>query len=433
MYKIVEYSLRSLFLSSIIIVFFFNTFSCQTLVEQRYLSMDEMGVLPENFEKRNNRTLTNRGPCYEAANYQIDTNHLDHFPKRYIRINFHWMDNEAGTQNIPREKLPYYSERLLHAMNYALRTNKKMWLPDGNDTPLHPINFEYVLTGRPDDPEDDGIYYHYDDSLYYYVHIHKKDANLFDRSVFNKYGVQLDTVLNFFLMPHHKDSMALKTYDPQSVGVALKNALKVAAPWKEAYAKDSNIYWSYRGTINHEVGHILGISHAWTKYDGCEDTPIHKNNCYSRSLPSCKTSTSNNIMDYSSLQLAWTPCQIGKVHRKMAMGSYKPRKYLIPTWCTLDEEKSIIIRDSIDWPCMKDLEGNLTIASGGQLTIHCRVSIPPGGKIIILAGGKLILDGGRLHQDCGQNWKGIIVEKRDKEEGVFEVFNEGVVEDVGVN
>ena len=421
---------RVLFLGVISFSFLFNSFSCQTVVQQRYLEAEEMGILPTGFTEERTRTTAKRGPCYEAENYQIDTNHLDHFPKRYIRINFHFMNNEAGTQNISEKEAPYYTERLLHAMNYALKNNKKMWLPEGNDTPIHPINIEYVLTGRPDDPDDDGIYYHYDDSLYYYVHIHKKDANLFDRAVFDKYGVQLDTVLNFFIMPHHKDSMASKTYRAQSVGVALRNAVKVAATWKESYAKDSNIYWKYRGTINHEVGHILGISHAWTKYDGCEDTPVHKNNCYSRSQAGCATSASNNVMDYSSLQLAWTPCQIGKIHRKLAMDNYKPRDFLLPTWCTLDETKNITIKDSIDWPCMKDLEGNLTIAKGGQLTIHCRVSMPPNGKITIQAGGKLILDGGRLHQDCEQTWKGIIVEKQGDEEGILEILNDGMVEDV---
>ena len=133
-----------------------------------------MGILPESFDGGGPRKIPTRGPCYDIANYQIDTNYLDHFPMRYIRVNFHWMNNEDGTVNISEADAPAYSKKLLHAMNYALKNNKKMWLPHGNNTPIHPINIQYVLTGRPNDPDDDGIYYHYDDSLYYYVHIRKK-------------------------------------------------------------------------------------------------------------------------------------------------------------------------------------------------------------------------------------------------------------------
>ena len=415
--------------SLVVILLSIYALSCQTAVQQRFLSAEEMGIQPDNFEN-NTKPNSRRGPCYNKENYLVDTNHLDHFPMRYIRVNFHWMNSEDGSQNIPESEVHEYSKKVLHAMNYALENNKKMWLPHDNDTPVHPINIQYVLTGRPDDPSDDGVYYHYDDSLYYYVHIRKKDANLFTRDVFNKYGVQMDTVLNLFLMPHHPDSVASKTYPAESVGVALRNAVKVAAVWKPGYERDRNIFWSYRGVINHEVGHILGLSHAWTKSDGCDDTPVHRNRCWNRSQPGCDTLTSNNMMDYCALQLAWTPCQIAKVHSRLLDKRGSSRKFLIPTWCTLSEEKSILISDSIVWPCMKDLEGNLTIDSGAQLTIHCRVSMPIGSKIIIRPGGKLILDGGQLHQDCNGKWQGIIIEKQANEEGIFEIKNQGVVEDV---
>jgi len=408
------------------------SFSCQTTIQQRFLSAEEMGIIPDDFDINSTKKKPRRGPCYNKENYQIDTNYLDHFPMRYIRVNFHWMNSEDGLNNIPEIKVEEYSKKVLHAMNYALENNKKMWLPHNNDTPVHPINIQYVLTGRPDDPNDDGIYYHYDDSLFYYVHIKKKDANLFSREVFNKYGVQMDTVLNIFLMPHHPDSISSKTYPAESVGVALRNAVKVAAVWKPDYERDPNIFWSYRGVINHEIGHILGLGHAWTKSDGCDDTPVHRNRCWNRSQAGCDTMTSNNIMDYCVLQLAWTPCQIAKVHLKMLDERNTTRKFLIPTWCDLNEDKNILIRDSIVWPCMKDLEGNLTIASNAQLTIHCRVSMPIGSTITIQAGGKLILDGGRLHQDCGGQWKGIVVEKQADTEGIFEITNEGSIEDVKV-
>lgn len=427
--------LRFLFAVLLPALFFYACNASLKAVESRFLSSDEMGILPESFEDNSRSLRTDpRSVCARNESYQFDTTRLEDYPMRFIRINIHWMNSEAGSQNIPESEARAHTLRIVDAMNYALENNKPMFLPIGNNTPVHPIKFRYVLTGRSDDPDDDGIYYHYDDSLYYYVHYRKKDSNLYDRTVFDRYGVQLDTVLNFFMMPHQPDSVASRTYKAGRVGVALRNALKVAAPWKEDFEEDpKNCHWRYRGVINHEVGHILSLSHAWGRGDGCDDTPAHSNRCYSRnSGPGCDTLASNNVMDYNALQLAWTPCQIGRVHRRFSDPKFHQRQFLEPRWCELDPSQDIVVNEVVDWDCMRDLHGNLTIASGGKLTIRCRTSVPEEGKITIQAGGELILDGGYLYQDCGGTWQGVEVEKSGELEGTLTLTNGGQVRDVSV-
>lgn len=400
--------------------------ACSPKLRTHFLRAEEVQRIPTAFEDdgtRDRMQLLNRGPCYQYATYVPDTNYLDHTPVKYVRVNFHWMQPLDAVVDFPEEKVKEFSRGLLMACNYAMANNKAMWLPHNNDTPTLPIQIQYELTGRSDDPNDDGIYFHYDDELYYYV-AKGKNQNLYDRSVVKKYGIQLDTVLNFFFMPHHPDSVASKTYLAVGTGVALGNSIKLAGVHYEGD------FWPYRGVFNHEVGHIFGLSHTWAYNDGCDDTPRHRQSCWNRDQPGCDTITSNNVMDYNALQLAWTPCQIGKVHQRMSDIRTNSRKLVAPLWCKLDENKTIVIQDTVHWAGAHDLEGNLVIAPGGALSIDCRVSIPPGGKIVVQAGGTLTLNGASLHNDCGGEWLGIEIQEFEDRRGIVRYLKEPSIENV---
>ncbi|HMQ46932.1 MAG TPA: M43 family zinc metalloprotease [Saprospiraceae bacterium] len=375
----------------------------------RYLRVDEVQRVPASFENA-------KSPCNEWESYVPDTLHPEHTPMRYVRINMHWMNTRDTAYDLKGHDMVRYTKNMVYAANYDLSKNKKMYLPHGNDTPALPIGVRLLLTPRPDDTTDDGIYFHYDDSLYYYVH-KGKNRNLHKREVINQYGVQLDTVLNIFIMPHHPDSVDSPTYKAYGVGVALGNAVKISGVYDNHTKYDD--YWSHRGVINHEVGHIYSLSHTWASNDGCDDTPRHPQDCYVKGQSAhCDTSVSNNVMDYVAEQNSWSPCQIARVHRKMTDLGSKTRNYLLPTWCELTDSLSISIRDTVEWPCHKDLNGHLTIASGGQLTIHCRLSMPPGAVIRVEPGGKLILQSSAwLHNACGEEWEGIQIGKKGSKSG----------------
>lgn len=408
--------------------FFLLQWSCAPGLRAHFLQAEEIRHIPSEFEEigsaQKNLSIRGRGPCYDYNSYLPDTNHLDHSPVKYVRINLHWMQAEGARSDFPEQKVREFSKGLVKAANYALNNNKPMWLPHNNDTPTLPIRIQYVLTPRSNDTADDGIYFHYDDEQYFYV-AKGKHRNLYNREVVNKYGAKLDTVLNIFFMPHHPDSIRSKSYTAARTGVALGNTIKLAGV---DYNGD---YWAYRGLFNHEVGHIYGLSHTWAYNDGCDDTPRHEQNCWNRSQPGCDTTTSNNVMDYNALQLAWTPCQIGKVQQRMADLRTKARQFVVPTWCRLDTEKTIVIRDTIAWEGAKDLEGNLYIASSGYLRLNCRLSVPPGGKITIEPGGVLLLDDAKLHNACGQQWQGIeILESKDGERGQVQIERASTFEDM---
>lgn len=347
--------------------------------------------------------------CRVFENYAPDTTMLGLTPKRTIQVNLHFMNSSDSTQNFTEEAGTKNGKELIKACNYFLGRNKKMHLPIGNTTPALPLLYDFELTPDPSIPNDDGIYFHYDDDLYYYI-LRGKDRNHYKKDVVNKYGIQQDSVLNIFILPHHPDSLNRSTYNGKSCGVSLGTSLKLAG-WYEKGAS----HWAMSTILNHEVGHVYSLQHSWAYNDGCEDTPKNPN-CFSYSDKSpCDSLVSNNVMDYNAWQNSWTPCQIGKIRRRMTSTDRAQRKFVKKTWCEVDEEQFITINDSLHLAGARDLESSLVVAKGGVLKISCRVSIPKDGRIVVEPGGQLILDNCTLHNACGLMWEGIeIVEKGNK-------------------
>ncbi len=406
--------------SLIVLGLFALLVACTPQLQQRLVQLEDLVEVQRSQAPSQTSAFRIGGPCLDNEAYAPDTNYLDHTPMKYIRINVHWFNTADSSKNYNGQEAIDFTRGLISTANKDLARNQAMWLPKGNNTPTLPIRHRYVLTPRPNDPTDDGIYFHYVDDESCFL-IHKgRNTNLYKRGIIRKYAIQLDTVLNIFIMPHHPDSVASPTYHPNSTGVALGSVVKVAG-----MIEDGGPSWNYRSLINHEVGHIFGLTHTWAYNDGCDDTPKHSQSCWSRNQrPECKDNTSNNVMDYNAEQNAWTPCQIGKVQKRMADLKSRTRRLLEDRWCRLNPQASISITDSIYWGGAKDLEGHLTIEKGGILTIGCRVSFPATAKITVKAGGKLILkNGAQLHNACGDKWEGIWTEEFGREKG--EILYEG--------
>ncbi len=392
--------------------------ACTPVLKQVWLDPATIAELPADSLPRVTRATGLYQSCLDWEHYVPDSAYLNHLPMKTILVNIHFMNSTSKAHNYVGEAGRQEARDMIYHVNELMKHNVKMRLPLGNDTPVLPTRIRYEISPHPEIEGDDGIYFHFDDELYFMV-TRGKDRNLTDRRAIDKYKVR-DSVLNVFIMPHHPDSVASETYIGYGAGIALGTAVKLCGLFENNMAS-----WFLRGTIAHEFAHVLGLAHSWSGYDGCDDTPKHSN-CYNfTDTPPCDKEVSNNMMDYNDWQQALTPCQIAKMHITMARYDTNVRKIVKPDWCQYDSTASIIIKDSIVWGGSKDLAGDIIIADGGHLTIRCRVSLAEGATIQVQQGGSLLLDNAWLHNSCGGSWNGIQIETLGK--NVPAVHKMGVV------
>jgi hypothetical protein len=373
--------------------------------------------------------------CNNSANCIPDTLYPSYYPIRYVRLVFHVLRNDNGKGNFSEAEGREYIKKLLAQSNYKWSNNTKMNLPLNNNIPVLPTLIRLVLA--PDDSvkNDDGIYFYNDSKMAVCNKKGSRDNGLYSPAQHEKYSIRKDEVINVFLMEHPQDSIGSATYNVSSDGIGMNGWIKLVSGYYEQKRDANPDMQAMRldvqaGLLNHEVGHVLGLSHTWNTSDGCDDTPTNAN-CWSYSDNSpCNSEWSNNLMDYNTYKNSVTPCQIGRIHFNIGNLKSTQRKYIQPTWCEYNPDKTISItgRDNVVWSCNKDVESDIIIGKNATLTVHCRLSMPEGSRIIIKPGGKLILNGSTLSNDCGKKWKGIEVWKDEKNAGMVELLNEAKIE-----
>lgn len=349
------------------------------------------GVFPAEYQYQSNAW----------KNYLPDPAHPEYMPMRYLKVNFHIMDSHDSSHNFRATAARTYFREMIRIANLQLDSTVRNWRsPEG--TPALPKRYQYVIAPQPV-PGDDGFYFHYDDNHYKLVYI-GRDQNNYDQNDIARYQVGMDSILNIFIQVHPDDSLRSRTYKSTDQGIALGNALKMA-----------NIYESkgtperFVGLLNHEIGHVLSLPHAWSE-DGCPDTDDHPNCWVWKEKGPCLEHASNNVMDYNAYKIALTPCQIGRIHATLSTERNPVRNCLVPNFCNRNPKMDVVIRDSVHWAGARDLEGNLTIAEGGSLRLSNRLSMPENSRITVQPGGRLWLDGARLHNACNKQWDGVFTE-----------------------
>lgn len=387
--------------------------------------------------EKNETIWTLNKMCFNSENYNGSTKYVSHMPIKYVKLSFHFF-NDSNQPNFSPYEASMYANDLVRYSNEKLANNQPMNLPLGNNTPLFPIRYRYII-GADSITNKEAVYYHTDNEVAY---MNKKNnsRNIFWNAPYEKYGIKTDNAIDVFMLEHPKDSVGSPTYKASMDGIGEGNWMKIVGAYQHSLDSFVEEYgnkkrkWAeqYVGLFNHEAGHVVGLPHTWQYNDGCDDTPKHSN-CwnYTETEP-CNREVSNNMMDYNAYQNSLTPCQIGKVNFNLLDRHSSIRKYLQNNWCNPQKMNDITIPKNtvIEWQCNKEVEGNILLKENSILKIYCALSMPKNSSIKVYPGAKLILDGCKIYNECSFIWEGIEILSAENKKGGVELLNGAIIENI---
>jgi hypothetical protein len=100
--------------------------------------------------------------------------------------------------------------------------------------------------------------------------------------------------------------------------------------------------------------------------------------------------------------------QMDYVNRRIVVGTFGRGIWEANLPCGMNE--TALISGNIIWDKDHEVFGDIKVQNGSQLTIqNSTIKLPEGKKIVIERGGKIIINGGKITNSCGNIWSGIEV------------------------
>jgi hypothetical protein len=204
-------------------------------------------------------------------------------------------------------------------------------------------------------------------------------------------------------------------------------------------AYSANNDWVYSMEVAHEFGHVFDLCHTYNG-GGCDfygpgdmqaqgyyfddifgnvrsypigTTPpsyyAFHDRCWGCNLNISPDQYTNNVMGGTQDARYFSPLQIAKMHRSMALAS--SRRYVTPN--SYSSTHPLIITSNQTWDWNMRIYTDIEIQTGATLTLTCKLIMPDGANIIVHKGAKLVVNGGVISNVDNDSrslvWEGITV------------------------
>ncbi|MPL94223.1 hypothetical protein SDC9_40373 [bioreactor metagenome] len=191
------------------------------------------------------------------------------------------------------------------------------------------------------------------------------------------------------------NSIAIDYFNPDHIWVAVGYKVYDVNTITHLWTDMSNGFPSYISRVGHLEMYkgVEGLLFAATNYGLYEydfDNAIWE--YVESNLPN---------VDISDMQMDY-------VNRRIVVGTFGRGIWEANLPCGMNE--TALISGNIIWDKDHEVFGDIKVQNGSQLTIqNSTIKLPEGKKIVIERGGKIIINGGKITNSCGNIWSGIEV------------------------
>lgn len=330
-------------------------------------------------------------------------------PIKTLRLAIHIMQKTDGTGNL--ENIPAHLAFLDEIENKANIRYANLGIPNMG-TSIHTldsrIRFDFEV-----------IYYH-KNTTDYTLQNTPADYIKYVTTDFDGLGLTLDDKINLehiFIYGNETAILGGATWGP----LGNQGYIRESGWWSEYFDYGIAGAESCSKNLIHEMGHRLSLNHnfqggpnGFQCADGCTDNDQISGLCPLEG-------SSNNFMDYWPGGWSWyasgplyldsptfSECQLSKMHFYLSGYAGTVSRIVRKDYCNTNPTLDITLpAGTYVFSDDKKLYGSLILEPGANLTVKCNLHFPEGATLKVKPGAKLIVNEGRLFNDCGTYWQGI--------------------------